>query len=157
MTLTAEYRRAQQDEETTRLRRIIALRGMVAMGMSQNEIAGALGISQSAVSQQLKSASTITDIHPRTLLEAAGPILTCVAEEHGYSRLAVFGSVARRQARPDSDIDLLVEAAPGTSSFAFVRFKQLIQQILGREIDLLPYGGLTSKLDADIRREAVPL
>nr|WP_244962792.1 nucleotidyltransferase domain-containing protein [Cryobacterium roopkundense] len=52
-------------------------------------------------------------------------------------RLAVFGSVARGEARQDSDIDLLVDAPPGTSSFAFIRFKRLIEQILDREIDLI--------------------
>lgn len=53
------------------------------------------------------------------------------------ARVAVFGSVARREARPDSDIDLLVEAPEGTSSFGFIRFEQLIEQVLGRGIDMV--------------------
>jgi predicted nucleotidyltransferase len=57
----------------------------------------------------------------------------------------------------DSDIDLLVEAPEGTSTFDFIRFKQLIEQVLGREIDLVSYGGLKAKLDDDLRREAVLL
>lgn len=65
--------------------------------------------------------------------------------------------MARRQAREDSDIDLLVEAPEGASSFDFVRFKQLLEQLLGREIDLVSYGGLKAELDDDIRREAVLL
>jgi len=69
----------------------------------------------------------------------------------------VFGSVARQQARQDSDIDLIVEAPEGTSSFDFVRFQQLLEQVLGREIHLIDYGGLTPRLDDDIRREAVLL
>ncbi len=96
-------------------------------------------------------------MHPQTLLQAAAPILKAVAEQHGYSRLAVFGSVARQQARQGSDIDLLVEAPDGTSSFGFIRFKQLIEDVLGREVDLIDYGGLKPKLDDDIRREAVML
>ena len=51
--------------------------------------------------------------------------------------MAVFGSVARHQARADSDIDLIVEAPDGTSTFDFVGFKQLIEQVLGREVDLI--------------------
>ena len=62
-----------------------------------------------------------------------------------------------RKARQDSDIDFLVDAPPGTSSFAFIRFKQLIEQVLGREIDLISYGGLKPKMDDDIRRDAVLL
>lgn len=130
---------------------------MVADGMSQRQSADALGVSQSAVSQQLKFAPDIADGHPETLLRAAAPILGALAEKPGYSRLAVFGSVARGEARQDSDIDLLVEAPEGTSSFGFVRFKQLIERLLTREIDLVDYGGLKPKPDDDIRRDAVML
>lgn len=157
MTLLAEYRAARHGEDVARLRRALALRAMVATGMSQREIAAALGISQPAVSQQLKAAQDLARVHPETLLEAAAPVLKRVAEAAGYARLAVFGSVARREARQDSDIDLLVEALEGTSSFGFIRFKHLIEQVLGREIDLVDYGGVKPKLDDDIRREAVLL
>lgn len=120
-------------------------------------MATALGITQPAVSQQLKHAPDLDDVHPRILLEAAAPILKSLATEHGYARLAVFGSVARRQAHEGSDIDLLVDAPEGTSSFGFIRFKQLIEQVLGREIDLVSRGGLKSTVDDDIRREALLL
>ncbi len=157
MPLLAEYRDARRDEDLARLRRTIALRAMVATGMSQRQIAEALGVSQPAVSQQLRFAPDLDVVHPGVLIPAAAPVLRALSEERGYQRLAVFGSVARRQARPDSDIDLLVEAPEGTSSFEFVRFKQLIEQVLGREIDLVSYGGLKPTLDDDIRREAVLL
>ncbi|MGB7979670.1 MAG: nucleotidyltransferase domain-containing protein [Candidatus Nanopelagicales bacterium] len=157
MTLLAEYRDARRDEDVARLRRVLALRAMVATGMSQRQIADALGITQPAVSQQLKFAPDLGVVHPEILLDAAAPILKALAAEHDYGRLAVFGSVARHQARADSDIDLIVEAPNGTSTFGFVRFKQLIEQVLGREVDLIDYGGLKPRIDDDIRREAVPL
>ena len=157
MTLPTEYRDARRSEDIARLRRVLALRAMAATGMSQRQVAEALGITQPAVSQQLKFAPELNDVHPETLLEAAAPILKALAGEQGFTRLAVFGSVARHQARQDSDIDLLVEAPEGTSSFGFIRFKQLIEQVVGREIDLVSYGGLRPKLEDDIRREAVPL
>ena len=157
MTLVAEYRAARHHEEVARLRRVLALRAMVATGMSQREIAAALGISQPAVSQQLRAASDLSGLHPEKLIQAAAPVLRRLAEDAGYGRLAVFGSVARRQAGQNSDIDLLVEAPEGTSSFGFVRFKQVIEQVLGRQVDLVDYGGLKPRLDDDIRREAVPL
>lgn len=125
--------------------------------MTQRQIAEALGITQPAVSQQLKFARDLSDVHPETLLEAAAPILKTLAEGGGYRQLAVFGSVARRDARSDSDIDLIVEAPEGTSTFGFIGFKQLIERVLGREIDLIDYGGLKSRLDDDIRREAILL
>ncbi len=157
MGLLAEYRDAKRDEQIARLRRVLALRAMAATGMTQRQIADALGVTQPAVSQQLKFGPELDDVHPEVLLEAAAPVLKDLAAEHGYSRLAVFGSIARHQARKDSDIDLLVETPDGTSSFDFIRFKQLIEHVLGREVDLLSYGGLKAKLDDDIRREAMLL
>ena len=157
MNLLAEYREARHDEDVARLQSVLALRAMAATGMSQREIAAALGVSQPAVSQQLKAAQDMTRVHPEALVEAAAPVLRRLVEESGYRRLAVFGSVARGEARHDSDIDLLVEAPEGTSSFEFIRFKQLIERVLGRQIDLVDYGGLKTKLDDDIRREAVLL
>ncbi|WP_406035299.1 nucleotidyltransferase domain-containing protein [Nocardioides sp. NBC_00163] len=157
MTVLAAYRQARHEEEVARLRRVLALRAMVASGMSQREIAAELGVSQPAVSQQLKVAPDLARIHPEALVEAAGPVLRSVAEEAGYRRLAVFGSVARGNARFDSDIDLVVEAPDGTSSFGFIRFKRVLEQILGREIDLVDYGGLKPRLDDDIRHDAVLL
>ena len=116
-----------------------------------------LGISQPAVSQQLRFAPDLAGLHPEVLLEAAAPALKALAAECGYRRLAVFGSVARREAGTGFDIDLLVEPPEGSSSFDFVEFKLPVERVLGREIDLVSWGGLTPGLDEDIRREAVLL
>jgi predicted nucleotidyltransferase len=156
MSLVAEYCDARHDEHVARLRRVISLRAMIAAGMSQREVAEQLGISQSAVSQQLKFLS-LDDVHPEILLKAAAPILKALAKDHGYTQLAVFGSTAQHRARRDSDIDLLVEAPKGTSSFGFIRFKQLIERVLDRQVDLVAYAGLKPGVDDDIHREAVLL
>jgi hypothetical protein len=157
MTLLAEYRAACEGEGVARVRRVLALRALAATGMSQRQIAAALEISQPAVSQQLKAAPDLAQVDAEMLLEAAAPVLRRLAAEYGYSRLAVFGSVARGEARLDSDIDLLVEAPEGTSSFGFIKFQRLLERVLGRSVDLVDYGGLKPKLDDDIRREAVLL
>lgn len=157
MGLLGEYRDARRDEDVARLRRVLALRAMLATGMSQRQIASEVGVTQPAVSQQLKFSSKLATVHPELLLDAATPILKELVREHGYGDLAAFGSVARHQARVDSDIDLLVHPPAGTSSFEFVAFKRLIEKVLGREVDLVSYGSLTPRLDDDIRREAVLL
>lgn len=157
MTLLAEYTDARRGEDLARLRRVLALRAMLASGMSQREVALALGVSQPAVSQQLRFAPDLAQVDPATLLQAAGPVLKTLAGERGFTRLAVFGSLARGQAGPQSDIDLLVRAPKGTSSFGLVKFQRLLQDVLGREVDLVEYGGLKPGLDEDIRRDAVLL
>ncbi|NYF96955.1 nucleotidyltransferase domain-containing protein [Janibacter cremeus] len=157
MDLVAEYRDARRAEELAKMRRGLVLRAMASSGMSQREVAEALGVSQPAINQQMQAAPRLDDVHPEVLLNAARPVLTTLAEQCGYRDLAVFGSVARHEAHPGSDIDLLVRSPEGASSFDFIRFKQLLERVLGREIDLVDVGGLQPGLDDDIRRQAVAL
>lgn len=157
MSVLAEYQEARREEDLARLRRLVALRALLATGVSQREVAQELGISQPAISQQLKHAPDLADVHPQDLIEVAGPVLSAFAEQYGYKKLAVFGSIARREARPDSDIDLLVQPPPRTSSLDFLRFKEQLESVLGRKVDLIDYRGLKPRIDDDIKQEAVPL
>nr|NLI50956.1 nucleotidyltransferase family protein [Propionibacterium sp.] len=158
MSLVVEYQQARRQEDLARLRRALALRALTVTGASQREVADALDITQPAISQQLKAAQNlIARSHPQVLVAAAGPILVEVARSRGFDRLAVFGSVARHQARPDSDIDLLVEAPADAGIKDVLALRDSFQAILGRPVDLVTYAGLRAGLDDDIRREAVPL
>lgn len=58
---------------------------------------------------------------------------------HHIRRLWLFGSWASGEARPDSDVDLLVEFAPGSdlSAFDFVEVRQGLSALFGKEVDLL--------------------
>lgn len=154
MTLLADYRSARRAEDVARLRRALALRALVAGGTSQQEIATALGISQPAVSQQLSAARAIDAVDIETLVEAAAPVLVRLAGDRGFTRLAVFGSVARGDVRPYSDIDLLVEAPAGASIADVERLRELFVKVLGRPVDLVTYGGLDPRRDADILSDA---
>ena len=60
----------------------------------------------------------------------------------GATNISVFGSVARRTERPDSDVDLLVDIEPETGMFALLRMQGIAQEILGRPVDLIPRSGL---------------
>lgn len=56
---------------------------------------------------------------------------------HYIRKLALFGSVLRKDFRPDSDIDILVEFYPGhTPGFEFFRIESELSVILGRKVDL---------------------
>jgi predicted nucleotidyltransferase len=75
----------------------------------------------------------------------------------GVVGLFVFGSVARGEARPDSDVDLAVEFAPGSeaSLFEIVRIKEEIQQALGRTVDIGERSSLTGRVAANVERDFV--
>ncbi len=80
-----------------------------------------------------------------------------LAAEHGASNVRVFGSVARGEARPDSDVDFIMSFDDHTSIFELVGLWLELKELLEREVDLIadhPSGG--SIMQA-ARKEAVPL
>lgn len=157
MDLLSVYAAARRDEEVARLRRVLALRALVASGMSQRLIGEAVGITQPAVSQQLKHATGLGDVHPELLVEAAAPVLTAVTTDHRYSGLAVVGAVARGDAHQDSVIELAVQTPEGIPDAHVARFQERLERILDRTIRLVDYGTLTSQAADELRRDAVPL
>jgi predicted nucleotidyltransferase/DNA-binding CsgD family transcriptional regulator len=157
MRLLDVYAAARHAEAVAGIQARAALRAMVATGMGQQEIADALGVSQPAVSQQLRTASKLGDLPPGEVLEASAEVLKAVASEAGFAKLAVFGSVARGEASDTSDIDLLVEQPEGTSLRDLTRLKRVFEQVLGRDVDLITYGGLKPVIDDDVKRDAVLL
>ena len=65
-----------------------------------------------------------------------------LANRHGVQVLGVFGSVARGEDGPDSDIDLLVELPTGMGLFAVARVQSELEELLGSPVDLIPVSGL---------------
>lgn len=76
---------------------------------------------------------------------------------HGIRRIRVFGSVARGQARPESDLDLLVEYEPGHGGFAFVEFCEAVERLLGRRVDVVTERSLHPLIRERLLAGAVPL
>ena len=76
---------------------------------------------------------------------------------YGIRRIRVFGSVARGEARPDSDIDLLVEYEPGHGGFAFVEFCERVERLLGRRVDVVTERSLHPLVRDRVLAQAVPL
>ncbi len=79
-----------------------------------------------------------------------------IAAAHGAHSLQVFGSVARGTARPDSDVDLLVEFEPGRSVLDLCGLIADLEDTLGRTVDVIELRRPSHAADY-IRREAVPL
>jgi len=80
-----------------------------------------------------------------------------IARQHGIVNLRIFGSVARGDETPQSDIDFLVDLEEGRTLFdlggALVRF----QELLGRKVDVVTERGLHWYLREQIMKEARPL
>lgn len=80
-----------------------------------------------------------------------------VAEKHGAQNVRVFGSTARGEDRPDSDIDLLVDVTPKHSSFFPAGLVADLEELLGIKVDVLTENALHWYIRERVLKEAVPL
>lgn len=76
-------------------------------------------------------------------------------ERFGVKTLALFGSVVRGEARPDSDVDILVEFDRPVGLFEFVRLNLYLEKLLGRRVDLVTLDAIRPAMRERILREAV--
>jgi len=79
-----------------------------------------------------------------------------IAARHHGRAIYLFGSAARGEMRPDSDIDFLVDFAPGSSLFDLMRITDELEQLLGCRVDVVSRGGLKDR-DSHILEEALPV
>ena len=67
----------------------------------------------------------------------------------------MFGSVARDEARGDSDVDLLVEFAQQPTFRGYMDLKFFLEDLLGHPVDLVTRSGLRPRVLPDVEREAI--
>ena len=80
-----------------------------------------------------------------------------IAAKHGAGNVRVFGSVARGDAGPDSDIDLLVDMEPGRSLLDLGGLQADWERLLGCPVDVVTVKGLRERIRARVLEEAVPV
>jgi hypothetical protein len=80
-----------------------------------------------------------------------------IAAKHGARNIRVFGSVARGDAREDSDIDFLVDTGPETSSWFPAGLVLDLEEALGCKVEVVTERGLTPFLKERVLQEALPL
>lgn len=80
-----------------------------------------------------------------------------LSEKHGASNVRIFGSVARGEASPDSDIDFLVDIGPDTSSWFPAGLVVDLEDLLGRRVEVVTERALWPELRDHVLREETPL
>ncbi|MBU4335662.1 MAG: helix-turn-helix domain-containing protein [Actinobacteria bacterium] len=155
-------------------------------GLSQGALAARAGTSQPAVSRYESGASSPSVETLDRLLAAMGSRLTLAAEtsarhldvrtqrmaklrlnrdrirrvarRNGASNVRVFGSVARGEDRPESDIDLLVDLDVRTRGlFPVAALQDELSTLLGERVDVVPQDALAPHVAQNALAEAVPL
>jgi predicted nucleotidyltransferase/DNA-binding XRE family transcriptional regulator len=79
------------------------------------------------------------------------------ARRHGASNVRVFGSVARGEDGPESDVDLVVDLASGTGLVGLATLERELASVLGTAVDLVPSDSLRPVVRDAIEAEAIPL
>jgi len=155
-------------------------------GLSQVELAMRAGVTQSVISAYesghrqpaIPALAALVDAagyelvmdlrrQPGRLGRLSGPVgrrvrrrrhdLIAAAAAHGVRNLRVFGSVARGEDRPDSDVDLLADLPPGLSLIGLGRVEADLEAILGSHVDLIPAEDLKPGTRERIVRDLVAL
>ena len=83
--------------------------------------------------------------------------IKAVANSYGIRDVRVFGSVARGDERPDSDVDLLVDLPDTVGLFTLGRLRQELEDLVGAPIDLVPTSGLKPGVRASLAADLVVL
>lgn len=155
-------------------------------GLTQAELAARAGVTQSVVSAyesghrqpSLPVLAALIEAagyelaagvrrQPRRLGRLSGPVgrrlrarrreVIAAAAAHGVTNLRVFGSVARGEDRPGSDVDLLADLPPGMGLFGLGRVQADLEAILGTRVDLVPAHDLKPGIRPRAGRDLVAL
>ena len=78
-----------------------------------------------------------------------------ILRSHGIKKILVFGSYARGEATPKSDLDLIVEFPKGTSLLDHIRIENELIEKLKIKVDLISKNGISPYLKDNIMKEAI--
>lgn len=81
-----------------------------------------------------------------------------VLKRHAIKRASIFGSFARGEAKPNSDVDLLIEyKSKNKSLFDLIDLKSELEEILGRKVDIVTYNSIYWRLREQILSKQVEI
>lgn len=90
-------------------------------------------------------------------LRAIAPLIRRLAGAAHFGDVRVFGSVARGDQTPGSDVDLLVSPSPGATLFDLAQFEMDMELLVGTRVSAVPTTALDHERDARILNEAIAL
>ncbi len=91
------------------------------------------------------------------LMQANRDQILSLARRHGVTGVRVFGSMARGDAGPQSDVDLLIEVGPKPSRWFPGGLVVDLEELLGRRVQVVTERGLDELLRERVLQEAIPL
>ena len=114
-------------------------------------------LSRAAAALGREPAVSLAPERPSVLLERHRVELRRIAEENGLENVVVFGSVARGQDTPDSDLDLVADIPEGLDLFAVAVIEEAMSAAIGRKVDLGERRCLKPHVRENVDTESVPL
>jgi len=82
-------------------------------------------------------------------------LIGTLAKAHGARSVALFGSAARGEDRPGSDLDFMVEIEPGRSLLDLIGLAEDLQEALGRKVEAVTAAGMKPRVRAEAERDAI--
>lgn len=101
---------------------------------------------------------SVTTWAPRRIKEqllAKAELIRTLAKAHGAISIELFGSAARGDDRPDSDVDFMVELEPGRSLLDLIGLAEDLQALLGRKVEAVTRTAMKPRVLADARKDAI--
>ena len=80
-----------------------------------------------------------------------------IAQKFGAKNVRIFGSMARGEENPESDLDIIVEMEKGSSLLDIIAIKQYIEELLGRKVEVVTEASISPYIRNTVLREAVNL
>jgi len=90
-------------------------------------------------------------------LEEYQQLILPVLRRYLIIRAAIFGSFAKGNVTPDSDIDLLIEPRKGFTIFEMLRLEEEISDIRNRKVDLVEYSAIKSSIKNEVLLPAISI
>jgi len=173
LSLAAARAERLRREASTLLERAVARAS--AHGWSQRRIGAAVGRSQPEVHRLLRAEPRVEvaasalhgdpgeppapDAEQTPLIELVlterRDAIVATAARRGVHNLRLFGSVARGEDTADSDVDLLVDVAPGVGLFPLGALEVELRELIGRDVDVVPADSLREDVARTV--ESIPL